>query len=67
MRARLARAALPIAVIATAIWFVIATTQADAPRAFVQAIVVGVALYVVLHETARPLDQSRRSVSWRRR
>lgn len=67
MRERLVRAALPIAVIATATWFVIAATRADAPRAFLQAIVVGVALYVVLHEGCRPLRQVRRNVRWRRR
>ncbi|MDB5365874.1 MAG: hypothetical protein JWM77_1801 [Rhodospirillales bacterium] len=67
MSVRLSRAALPIAVIGSALWFLIAMTQADAPRAFVQAIALGAALYILLREGCRPVDQARRPVSWRRR
>jgi hypothetical protein len=67
MAPRLARAALPIAVIGCGLWFLIAMTQADAPRALVQSIAVGIALYILLREGCRPLKQMRRPVSWRHR
>jgi hypothetical protein len=64
---RLSKGALPIAFVASALWFLLVTTRSDAPREFVQAVAVGIAIYILLREGCRPVQQMQRPVPWRRR